>query len=183
MAFGDAMDEIEFDSPTDNFIEKRMFGTVALRDIRERAPELKGDLRIDAAGSQTEIEPKGNLTDDEFEAFTEARQESPFVNFNPRNKTNEVQQQEITDSKLPPNPREVHESRSEYEQQQDESRDARNTLNPFTYASNPDSYDFPYIDSGPEFEGMYGESGSANMFETLEETSEDPPDPVSHLWL
>jgi len=60
--------------------------------------------------------------------------------------------QEVT-----PDPREVHKSRSEYAQKQDLARDAELTTDPFEYAEDPGSYDFPGVDTGPEFRDAQGE--------------------------
>lgn len=50
-----------------------------------------------------------------------------------------------------PDPRRVHEQRSEYAQNQDEARDAQITTDPVKYANDPDSLDFPGVDTGPTF--------------------------------
>lgn len=56
-----------------------------------------------------------------------------------------------------PNPMEVHESRSKYAQRQDEARDARLTTDPEKYASDPNSYDFAGVDTGPKFSEEFGD--------------------------
>lgn len=63
-----------------------------------------------------------------------------------------------------PDPMEVHESRSEYAQRQDEARDARLTTDPEQYAKDPNSYDFPGVDTGPQFRESEGEDFDTSAF-------------------
>jgi len=46
----------------------------------------------------------------------------------------------------------VHESRPEIDQRIDEQRDAKLTTDPEKWANNPDEYDYPGIDTGPDFD-------------------------------
>jgi len=180
--FADAVDSITEESAEDKFIEGRVTGLPALEDMQSRVPELADSIGLTGTGTPT-VEPTENLTDDEFEAFTQARQESPFLTFNKYEKRNEVRESEVPDEDQPPDPREVHESRSEYAQEQDENRDARVTTNPRKYANDPDSWDFPGVDTGPEFERVYGSSLSASRLNTVEDAARgDGPDALSDLF-
>jgi hypothetical protein len=154
--------------PIETFIESSREAAVALDDIEDRAPDLANDLQADR-GKTTAIEPNRNLSDDEFDTFTEARRESPVLRFDGNKRANVVKSRAVDDADLPPDPREVHEARSEAAQQQDESLDARVTVDPAQYASDPDSFDFPGVDTGPGFESVYGDDLSSNRFDKVEE--------------
>lgn len=67
----------------------------------------------------------------------------------------------------PPDPRDVHRDRSEYAQKQDEARDAQLTTDREKYAKNPDSYDFPGVDTGPTFRENEPEFDTASFLEEL----------------
>lgn len=154
--------------PIETFIESSREAAVALNDIEDRAPNLANELQADR-GKTTAIEPARNLSDDEFDTFTEARRESPVVRFDGNKRANVVKSRAVDDADLPPDPREVHEGRSETAQRQDESRDARVTVDAEQYASDPDSFDFPGVDTGPGFESVYGDNLSSNKFDNVED--------------
>lgn len=63
-----------------------------------------------------------------------------------------------------PDPFEIHESRSEYAQKQDEARDARITTDVEKWANDPDSWDFPGVDTGPTFRREQGEDFDTESF-------------------
>lgn len=67
----------------------------------------------------------------------------------------------------PPDPRKVHQNRSEYAQAQDEARDARLTTDREKYASNPDSYDFPGVDTGPTFRQSESDFDTDSFLDSL----------------
>lgn len=94
------------------------------------------------------VKTSGFLDDDAFGSFTEQAKDAPELGWNPTTKDNPVR----TDRLSTPHPQEVHESRSEYAQKQDEARKARTTFDPGTYASDPNSFDYPFVDTPPAFE-------------------------------
>ncbi len=98
---------------------------------------------------------------DQMNALLDAMN-SPLDNF--------IDEQRVDDGV--PDPRDVHSSRSQYAQRQDEARDAELTTDPAEYANDPDSFDFPGVDTGPGFESVFGESLSATKFDTIEDRSE-----------
>lgn len=61
-------------------------------------------------------------------------------------------------------PREVHESRSEYAQSQDEARDARLTTDVEKWTSDVNSWDFPGVDTGPTFREKQGDNFDTDSF-------------------
>lgn len=66
-----------------------------------------------------------------------------------------------------PDPRRVHEDRSEYAQKQDEARDAKLTTDPEEYATDPNSLDFPGVDTGPMFRQKEGEFDSESFLDRI----------------
>jgi len=53
-------------------------------------------------------------------------------------------------------PGRINDARSERSQRLDEQRDAEVTTDPLQWASSPDEYDFPGVDTGPRFEETFG---------------------------
>jgi len=154
--------------PIETFIDSSREAAVALADVEGRAPELKGAVEADR-GKQTTIEPAGRLSEDMFEGFTDAAQKSPFLRFDRRQKTNVVRSEAVPNEERPPDPRDVHESRSEFAQKQDERRDARVTTDPAKYAKDPNEFDFPGVDTGPAFRSVFGDNLSSDRFDTVED--------------
>jgi len=63
-----------------------------------------------------------------------------------------------------PDPRVVHSDRSEYAQAQDVARDAEITTDPEEYATDPNSFDFPGVDTGPTFREAQEEEFDTEAF-------------------
>lgn len=53
-------------------------------------------------------------------------------------------------------PQRIHGNRSETERIADESKDAEITTDPLKWASAPDQYDYPGVDTGPRFRDTFG---------------------------
>jgi len=51
----------------------------------------------------------------------------------------------------------VHKNRSRTERVADESKDAELTTDPIQWASAPDQFDYPGVDTGPEFRDTFGD--------------------------
>lgn len=56
-------------------------------------------------------------------------------------------------------PERIHRNRSKTERRADESKDAEITTDPLKWASAPDQYDYPGVDTGPMFRDEFGEGG------------------------
>jgi len=54
-------------------------------------------------------------------------------------------------------PQSVHENRSRAERLADEAKDAEITTDPLEWASAPDQYDYPGVDTGPRFRDTFGD--------------------------
>lgn len=54
------------------------------------------------------------------------------------------------------NPQRIHQNRNQTEQIADEAKDAEITTDPLKWASAPDRYDYPGVDTGPQFEDTFG---------------------------
>lgn len=160
-----------FDSSTGavgKFIEKARRGEAAIGEMTEAEPSLQGDVRFDATGRQASVEPAGFVDDETFDTFRNAVSEVPAVSGGRRNT---VSEDRLSEGSLPPDPRDVHGSRSGYAQAQDEARDAQITVSPSKYADDPDSYDFPGVDTGPAFSRTFGENPRSSALEKTQETA------------
>jgi len=163
------MSRLDLKSAAEKFAERAVEGEAVKEQLVEQSGGLEGDLRVDATGRQASVEPDGLVDDDTFESFRGAVRNNSAISY--RGGSNDVISSRVDDDSGPPNPYDVHESRSEYAQSQDEARDARITTSPRQYASDPDSYDFPGVDTGPRFENTFGSDPSSNSLEKVQETA------------
>lgn len=130
----------------------------------DESPLEEDDIEIGSSGSHgVSIEPSGYLGDEKFEAFTEQARESEALGYNRMDKTNYLKRDEALDT---PRPFAVHTDRSTEAAQQDTRRKARVTTDPEKYASDPDSYDYPFVDTPSEFKDKY-DSTNWNKFERM----------------
>jgi len=128
----------------ERFINERRVSSLV--DDTFEGTGIRDDLEVKADGSNVTVDADGYLEDDEFQTFRD--NVSKIANFSgtPSGGKNVVAPSRVEDE-LPPDPVEVHESRSEYAQKQDEARKARLTNDPELYANDPNSYDFPGVDA------------------------------------
>jgi len=149
------------------FINNARFGEAARDELLGSEPDLRGDVRVDASGRQASVEPDGYVDDDTFEMFRDAVRDVGAVS---GDRQNTVYESRVDEDSRPPDPREVHQSRSEYAQAQDEARNAQITTSPTQYSADPDSYDFPGVDTGPRFRNTYGDDPSSQSLNKVQET-------------
>lgn len=64
---------------------------------------------------------------------------------------------DVDDVKERLEPQEIHNARPRSNRRADERRDAEVTADPLQWASNPDEYDFPGVDTGPTFREEFGD--------------------------
>lgn len=125
----------------------------AAEEAAKEAPVLDADdVMVTGAG----VEPAGNLSNDEFEAFREAFSSEP--GFSPRGSRRFVVND--ADQLDAPDPREVIKKRSAEAVEQDRQQQARVTYDVDTYASDPNSYDFPFVDTPTEFNQSFKNENS-----------------------
>lgn len=119
------------------------------------SPLERDDIEVNNPGSTgaAKVEPAGFLADEEFESFTEQAKESEVLGWNPMTKTNYAKENQLPSE----SPFEAHTDRSTEAAQQDTRRKARVTTDPLLYASDPDSYDYPFLDTPTEFKEEFGD--------------------------
>lgn len=100
------------------------------------------------------VDKTGSMTDEEFDTYTEKARESDALEFSGQSKHWVAQPAEID----APRPLVVHNDRPESVQETDKNRKARVTTDVETYASDPEAYDYPYLDTPPEFEAEFEEA-------------------------
>jgi len=164
------MARLNFKSEVEKFAERAVRGETVRDQLVEQSEQLRGELRVDATGRNASVEPDGFVDDETFDAFRGAVNNNPGITF--RGGSNDVIPSQIEGNNGPPNPQDVHESRSKYAQRQDESRDARITTSPTTYASDPNSFDFPGVDTGPRFESTFGSDPTRGSLEKVQESAQ-----------
>lgn len=155
-------------SALDSFIENARFGEAARDELLASEPELEGDVRVNASGREATVEPDGYVDDDTFGMFRDGVRDVGAIS---SGRQNTVFGSRVDEGDAPPDPREVHESRSEYAQAQDEARNARITTSPSRYAADPNSYDYPGVDTGPRFRNTFGDDPSARSLGKVQETA------------
>lgn len=111
------------------------------------------------------IEPQSKYDEPSVSFSPKEGQKQPFKNIEKSNLKSMIENERIEDS--PPDPRRVHESRSEYAQKQDKARDAKLTTDPDKYASDPNSLDFPGVDTGPEFRDAQEDFNEESFLDTI----------------
>lgn len=163
------MSRLDRKSVAEKFAERAVQGETVKEQLVDKSEDLRGNLRVDATGREASVEPAGYVDDDTFNSFRDAVSNNRAISY--RGGSNDVYPSRVDEDSGPPNPFDVHESRSEYAQSQDEARDARITTSPRQYASDPDSYDFPGVDTGPRFENTFGSDPSSRSFEKIQETA------------
>ncbi len=97
----------------------------------------------------------GNLDDEEFDAFKDPLSDSQAFEY--RSGGNLWSAEENSDELQTPNPSKVSNSRSKEAIRQDRRKKAPVTTDPEKYASNPDRYDYPFVDTPPEFTEKYAD--------------------------
>jgi len=116
-------------------------GQFRIADVNERS--VRNTLEFDLQPENPDADRLGkSLTPEQLESFT-ARDD-------------------VTEGV--PDPRRVHQNRSTYAQRQDEARNAQLTTDPREYANDPDSLDFPGVDTGPAFRDVQGEDFDTGAF-------------------
>lgn len=111
------------------------------------------------------IEPVGKYDEPSLSFTPREGQDIPYKTVEKSNVKSMIKNERIEDA--PPDPRRVHESRSDYAQKQDLARDARITTDPDQYASDPNSYDFPGIDTGPTFRDVEDDFDEESFLDTI----------------
>lgn len=116
-------------------------------------PLEKGDVKVTSPKSKgaAKVEPSGFLGDEKFGAFTDQAKQSDKLGYNPMSKTNYVKESELESER----PFQAHQSRSRDAIEQDLDRKAPVTTDPTLYAENPGKFDYPYLDTPPEFKEEY----------------------------
>lgn len=148
-----------FEDPvTGNMVAGERMTTAPLTDVFES----EGGLGAPAPEGERvfELEGRGQVAQSELGSRSRARdvtESDVFVL--PGAKT--------TTTSDAPDPREVHQDRSVYAQRQDSARDARITTDPETYASDPNSYDFPGVDTGPTFRREQPDFDTASFLDKI----------------
>jgi len=97
------------------------------------------------------VKKKSNLTDEKFSVFSNTLSESGSFEFNSAAGFWLADKSELD----APDPRQVTQSRDPDAVRQDRQRKARVTTDVGKYASDPDSYDYPFIDTPPEFKDEF----------------------------
>lgn len=120
------------------------------------------DVSSNASGSAL-FSASGNLTDDEFESFKTQAKDEGFT-FRGGKKAWEATDDDL--DKFAPNPIDVHESRGQSTKRTDSQRRATITTDVETYATAPERYDYPGVDTPAEAEEkLIEESVPSPIFE------------------
>jgi len=138
-------DEDRRQEAMERFINKRQ--AASLTESAFGGTGLEDDVQVGVEGKRPFVEKTRSLSDSEFDTFRDTvRGFTTFVR-GPGPNRNEVKPDTLDEV---PDPREVHESRSEFAQQTDEQLSAPLTNDPEQYARNPDEYDWPGVDTPAE---------------------------------
>lgn len=106
------------------------------------------DVEVNHRSGSASVDKTRSMTDDEFETYKNRAKQSEALTFNGSRKEWVVQPAEL-DS---PDPLKVHTDRPRETMETDKNRKARVTTDVETYASDPEAYDFPFLDTPSQFE-------------------------------
>lgn len=148
------------DFGSEQFIAKRQGSTVA--DDVFGGSGLEDDASVGLDGTDPTIEQKTSLPSSKQDQFRKTAQGVGTQLRGPNQNGFLVDESRVNDV---PDPREVHESRSEEAQRQDERLSAPLTNDPEQYANAPDEYDWPGVDSPPNSEAS--EASTLEEYESL----------------
>lgn len=138
----DAYEEQKEERGTERFINKRRATTLVDREFAGTG--LRDDVGVGMQGTDPTVETTSSLPDDEFDTFRDTVGDFTTFVGGPGPDFNEVDESALDDV---PDPRTVHEQRSEVAQRQDERLSAPLTNDPQKYARHPGEYDWPGVDS------------------------------------
>lgn len=130
-----ARDKFIAERRVDNLVQDRFEGTGLSDEITARYNR-----------GVVEVEPDNFLDNDDFDVFRDTVRRFTSFERTMKGGRNTVRPQNVEED-LPPNPVDVHESRSNYERKQDEARLARLTQDVELYAKYPNKFDFPGVDT------------------------------------
>lgn len=128
----------------------------------------RSDVKVANKPGGKGVEKTGSMDDDEFEYYTEQLNKTDKFEFN---SNNEYWRANI-DRLDAPNPADVAKSRSQESIDEDRDKKARVTTDVEKYASDPNSYDYPFVDTPSEFNDEFRTStlgGSRLLFDEIRE--------------
>jgi len=125
-------------------------------DFSENNLEREDVSVSDGPKGAATVEPDGQLSEGEFDTFTDKAKSSEKLGFDRLSKQNFAIESELDT----PRPLEVHQNRGEETATTDVERKARVTLDPEQYAKNPGSFDYPFVDTPAEFRDRFGDDPS-----------------------
>jgi len=126
----------------------------------ESSPLERDDVDVQTGPRGVHVEPDGYLDDNEFSAFTDAAKESDALRYDSMDQSNFVVQSELETA----DPWAVHSERERETAIADTNRKATVTTDPELYATDPERYDYPFVDTPQEFRDEF-ESASFSRFE------------------
>jgi len=148
------------DFGSEQFIAKRR-GSAVVDDLFGGS-DLQNDVSVGLDGTDATITPSDSLSRTEQRQFEDTVQGVAYELGAPSQDGFLIDNERLNDV---PNPRKVHNARSEDAKRQDERLSAPLTNNPQTYANAPDEYDWPGVDTPPGTEGS--EASALDDFESL----------------
>lgn len=126
--------------------------SAAEKAVREQPGIGPDDIKHTGSG----VQPSRSLSDSEYDSFQTALTSEPGFS-----QTGSRRFRANNPDKLDaPDPFEVTQQRSATAVERDRQRQARVTTDVETYASDPNSYDFPFVDTPPEFNKQYENDNS-----------------------
>lgn len=143
----DAYEQQKEDRGKERFIRQRQ--ATALTDDAFRGTDLRDEVSVGMEGTDPIVEKRGRLSDEQFDTFRNTVNDYTTFVRGPGPNVNQVNDNALESV---PDPREVHQSRSQEAQRQDKRMSAPLTNDPERYANAPDEYDWPGVDSPPSSE-------------------------------
>jgi len=150
----------QLDIPPEDSPFRRITGLVTQERTRAQLDDIfefdettleRDDVEVNQFKSSATVEKTSFLDDEEFETFRRRASESDVLKFSDARRKWVVDPQALT----APEPVTVHNDRPREVMEEDKRRKATVTIDPETYASDPERYDFPFVDTPPEFNDIF----------------------------
>jgi len=159
----------EPDIPSEDSPFRRITGLVSQERTRAQLDEIfqfdetnlqRTDVEVEPLRNTATVEKTGFLDDEEFDTFRSKASDAEALNFTKSAEADALglsRRKYVVDPLAleTPDPVTVHNDRPRDVMETDKRRKATVTIDPEQYASDPERYDYPFVDTPPEFNDIF----------------------------
>jgi len=170
----------EPDIPSEDSPFRRITGLVSQERTRAQLDEIfqfdetnlqRTDVEVEPLRNTATVEKTGFLDDEEFDTFRSKASDAEALNFTKSAEADALglsRRKYVVDPLAleTPDPVTVHNDRPRDVMETDKRRKATVTIDPEQYASDPERYDYPFVDTPPEFNDIFAFPDPTGELET-----------------